>query len=142
MAVRAMSLERLESPRLPSGGLQLFLFAATMIQAALFLSDGFSRALEFESPLAAFQMPIVVRPEVTGAIEMLAGVLLLVPTVRFWGAALIILLVLAASSTHIMFAEWRSLGWPVFNLALAGFIAWKLRPAAFRPAEAKPSAVG
>lgn len=57
----------------------------------------------------------------TGAIELLAALLVIIPRTRFVGAALIVCVMLGALATHVRFAEYAMFPLPVvlFLLALA-----------------------
>ncbi len=65
---------------------------------------------------------------VTGLVEVAGAVLLLVPTVRFYGAALLACTMLGATFTHLRAGEMAAAPVPLVLLTFAGLIAWVNRP--------------
>jgi len=65
---------------------------------------------------------------VTGLVEVAGAVLLLIPTVRFYGAALLACTMLGATFTHLRAGEMAAVPVPLVLLAFAGLIAWVNRP--------------
>ena len=60
---------------------------------------------------------------VTGAIEVLGGILLLMPKTRFYGAALLVATMVGAIFTHIGAGEFGALGFPGVLLVLSAIVA-------------------
>ena len=65
---------------------------------------------------------------VTGGLEVLGGVLLLIPSRAFWGALLLACIMVGAILTHLTILHTPPTG-PVVLLASVSFIAWARRPA-------------
>ncbi len=65
---------------------------------------------------------------VTGLVEVAGAVLLLVPTVRLYGAALLACTMLGATVTHLRAGEMAAVPVPLVLLTFVGLIAWVSRP--------------
>lgn len=65
---------------------------------------------------------------VTGTIEVIAAVLILLPKTRFYGAATLVAVMMGAVLTHIQAGELAMLPPPVILLLLSGTVAWLTRP--------------
>ncbi len=64
----------------------------------------------------------------TGLVEVAGAVLLLAPTVRFYGAALLACTMLGATVTHLRAGEMAAVPVPLVLLTFVGLIAWVSRP--------------
>lgn len=64
----------------------------------------------------------------TGTLEVLAAVLIFVPPTRFYGALLLVVIMIGAAGTHLWHEEWVETIMPVIPLVLAGFVAYQTRP--------------
>ena len=64
----------------------------------------------------------------TGTIEVLGAVLIVIPATRFYGALLLTATMLGAIFTHIQANEPAMLPVPIVLLLLSGFVAWMNRP--------------
>lgn len=65
---------------------------------------------------------------VTGLFEVTAGILLLVPKTRLYGAGLLMAVMIGAAITHLRAGEMARLPVPIVILLLAVFLAWASRP--------------
>ena len=65
---------------------------------------------------------------VTGTIEVLGTVLIVIPATRFYGALLLVATMVGAIFTHIQANEPEMLPAPIVLLLLSGFVAWMNRP--------------
>ena len=64
----------------------------------------------------------------TGLVEVAGAVLLLAPTVRFYGAALLACTMIGATFTHLRAGEMAAVPVPLVLLTFVGLIAWVSRP--------------
>ncbi len=64
----------------------------------------------------------------TGLVEVAGAVLLLAPTVRFYGAALLACTMIGATVTHLRAGEMAAVPVPLVLLTFVGLIAWVSRP--------------
>ena len=71
----------------------------------------------------------------TGAVEVVGAVLLVVPSAGFFGGLLLTLTMVGAVATHLVLIGGNPLPALVLG-ALSAFVAWRLRPAALRTAAA------
>ena len=65
---------------------------------------------------------------VTGAVEVLSAILLLIPSTRFYGAALLVCTMVGAVLTHLKAGETAMLGAPLVLGILAAVVTWSRRP--------------
>jgi uncharacterized membrane protein YphA (DoxX/SURF4 family) len=65
----------------------------------------------------------------TGAVELAAGILILIPKTRFYGAALAAGTMVGAALTHARAAEYSQMPPSMVLGALAAVLAWTHRPA-------------
>jgi uncharacterized membrane protein YphA (DoxX/SURF4 family) len=64
----------------------------------------------------------------TGVVEVVAGVLMLVPKTRFYGAAVAAGTMVGAALTHARAAEYSHMAPPIVLGTLAAVLAWTHRP--------------
>ena len=69
---------------------------------------------------------------VIGAIELVAGLALLVPRLAFHAALTLMTIMVAAALTHLRSGETARLSVPLLYLSVLGVIAWLRRPEAAR----------
>jgi uncharacterized membrane protein YphA (DoxX/SURF4 family) len=100
------------------------------ILAALFLMTGSAKFLMGQASLDQFEgwgyPPWFAY--VTGALEITAGILLILRRTRFYGAALGVVIMVGAAITHIKEPEVGLLPLGIPMLAACSWIAWSLRP--------------
>lgn len=65
---------------------------------------------------------------VIGVLEVLGAIALLVPVTRFYGAALVIGLMLGATFVHMVANEWVQFFFPLAIAGIAGISGWWARP--------------
>jgi uncharacterized membrane protein YphA (DoxX/SURF4 family) len=65
---------------------------------------------------------------VTGAMEVLGAILILLPKTRFYGAALLIATMIGAIATHLVSGEPAMIPLPLVLLLLSAFVAWQSKP--------------
>ena len=66
---------------------------------------------------------------IIGFSELLGAVMVIIPTIRFYGATLLVGIMSGAILTHIVMQEYTSLVVPVPLILMSGFIAWTHREA-------------
>ena len=65
---------------------------------------------------------------VTGSVELLGAVLIVIPRTRFYGAVLLLATMVGAILTHIQANKIGAIPVPFVLLVLAGFVGWMNRP--------------
>ncbi len=96
----------------------------------MFIFAGGTKILGSEMHIANFSrwgLPIWFM-YLTGAIELLSVVLLIIPYTRFYGASLLVGTMLGAILTHTISLEYSMLGVPMLLFGLSSFIAWFNKP--------------
>lgn len=83
---------------------------------------------DWDSQFVAWGLPAAFRLLV-GAAELLGAIALVLPAVRFYGAAGLAGVMLGATVTHVANAEWMGAAIPFVLAALLAPIAWMTRPA-------------
>lgn len=66
---------------------------------------------------------------VTGTVEVLGAILVIIPKTRFYGAALLVATMIGAIITHIQAGQIPIIPVPLVLLLLAGFVAWNNKSA-------------
>lgn len=64
----------------------------------------------------------------TGAIEVLGAILILLPKTRFYGAALLTATMIGAIATHLVSGEAAMITAPLVLLLLSALVAWLTKP--------------
>jgi|GEM_PF-492180 len=114
--------------------------AVATLLGCIFLGTGISKIIALDFVVETFQgwgypgwfLYVV------GVTEILAAVLVLIPSTRTLGAAIIGVDMLGAMGTHIMAREWLMLPLPLALFVLATLLVSALRPR-FEPRPAPPS---
>jgi putative oxidoreductase len=113
------------------------LWALTILLAAAFAMAGFAKlsaAPQMVENFARWGFPAWFLT-LTGAIELGAAILLLIPRASFYGAALLVPTMIGAAATHLLKGDPVATAVPALVLlALSAAIAYARRPAFLRPA--------
>ncbi len=118
---------------MPSSGAKWIGVAVTVLSillAVAFVMAGASKLASAEMHVQSFARwgyPIWFM-YVTGLVEVVAAILLVVPATRFYGAALLVCTMFGALVTHVNAGETAQIGAPLFLLVLAALVAWARRP--------------
>ena len=105
-------------------------WAMIIFLAAIFVMGGVSKLTQMEVWQDRFvdqwNLPAWLAP-ITGVAEILGGLMLLIPKLTTVGAAVIVMVMLGATGTHIMAAEWPRIGVTLVFGTMAGIIVkWSL----------------
>ena len=103
-------------------------WVVAVLLAVMFVMIGSGKFMELEAWQARFAdqwgLPVWLVPLI-GAMEVIGGVMLLVPKFAPAGGLLIVLVMLGATGTHLSAAEWPNAGFTVVLGALAVFVAYQ-----------------
>ena len=105
-------------------------WAMVIFLAVIFVMSGGGKLAQIEMWQNVFvnewNLPAWMAP-VTGVAEILAGLMLLIPRLTTLGAAVIVMVMLGATGTHIMAAEWPRIGVTLVFGTMAGIVVkWSL----------------
>lgn len=112
----------------------ILLWTGAILLAAMFFMSGSSKLANESTPagnwddqFVAWGYPAWVR-FIVGSAEILSAAALLVPRVRFHGAAALTALMFGGIITHLANAEWTAALFPAVLGTVAGLVAWNTRP--------------
>ena len=104
----------------------VFVWAATIFLALIFIASGIGKltAMEVwqERFVEQWGVPGWMVP-ITAVIEVVGGLLILVPKLAMYGGGLIIFVMVGAAGSHMMAAEWPNAGFTLFLAVLASLVA-------------------
>ena len=116
----------------PSGWRKYVLSAVSILLGLVFLGAGGSKLSGAEMHVESFARWGY--PSwflyVTGRVEVVAALLIFIPTTRFYGAVLLVSTMLGAIATHLKAGEGSMIGAAVVLLCLSALAAWAHRPVA------------
>ncbi len=114
----------------PSGWRKYVLLAVSILLGLAFLGAGGSKLSGAEMHVESFARWGY--PSwflyVTALVEVVAALLIFIPTTRFYGAVLLVCTMLGAIATHLNAGEGSMIGAPVVLLCLSALVAWAHRP--------------
>ncbi len=104
----------------------VLVWAATIFLAFIFIAGGISKltaiAMWQERFVEQWGVPGWMVP-ITAVMEVLGGLLILVPKLAMYGGGLIIFVMIGAAGSHIMAGEWPNVGFTLFLLVMAALVA-------------------
>ncbi len=104
----------------------VLVWAATIFLAIIFIMSGVGKLLNLEMWYDQFAnhwgVPAWMVP-ITAVMEVVGGVLILVPKWGMYGGGLLVFVMVGGTGTHIMAAEWPNAGFAFFLLVLAASVA-------------------
>ena len=105
-------------------------WAMIIFLAAIFLLGGVGKLTAMEVWQDRFvnqwNLPAWLAP-ITGVAEILGGLMLLIPRLTMLGAAVIVMVMLGATGTHVMAGEWSRIGITLAFGTMAGIVVkWSL----------------
>ncbi len=105
-------------------------WAMVIFLAVIFVMSGGGKLAQIEMWQNVFvnewNLPAWMAP-VTGVAEILAGLMLLIPRLTTLGAAVIVMVMLGATGTHMMAGEWARIAVPLVFGTMAGIVVkWSL----------------
>ncbi len=121
-------------------------WAMIIFLAAIFVMGGANKLTAMEMWQDRFvnqwNLPAWLAP-ITGVAEILGGLMLLIPKLTTVGAAVIVMVMLGATGTHIMAGEWSRIGVTLVFGTMAGIVVkWSLLRAQATGAAAATTATG
>ena len=112
--------------------MKIFIWVLRILLAAMFLFSGFNKLTGDPMMVHLFDSIGIGQwfRFVTGGIEVLAALALLVPALTFFGASALVATMIGAIVTHLFIVGGNPTA-PIVLLVLAAVLAWLTRPAAF-----------
>ena len=105
-------------------------WAMVLFLAVIFVMSGGGKLAQMEMWQIIFvnewNLPAWMVP-ITGVTEILAGLMLLIPRLTSLGAAVIVMVMIGATGTHMMAGEWSRIAVPLVFGTMAGTVVkWSL----------------